>query len=239
MSMTRGVIFIFLMIGMAVPATGDDVSAVTPVPGEHRRDWMRKHTSINDAAKMAALAGPIDLLFVGDSITDFWSATGKHVWAERYAHRNAVNAGIDGDRTQHVLWRLDHGNVDEIKPKVTVVMIGTNNFIDNTAEEIAEGVVAVAQSLREKLPDTKILLLAIFPRGEGPSKVREKLASASARFAKVADGDKVHYLDIGDEFLEPDGTLTREVMWDLLHLTVEGYRRWADALEDKIDELVK
>ena len=116
-----------------------------------------------------------------------------------------MNLGIGGDRTQHVLWRLDNGNIEGIKPKVAVLMIGTNNSNgnDNTAEEIADGIKAIVEKLREELPETKVLLLAVFPRGEKPNPQREKNAKASEMASKLADGKKVHYLDIGPKFLEP------------------------------------
>jgi len=122
-----------------------------------------KHEKINERAKQ----GDVDLLFLGDSITEGWASKGKSVWEKYYGNRKAMNAGVGGDRTQHVLWRLDNGNIDGIHPKLAVIMIGTNNSNnnDNTAEEIADGIKAIVKEVREKLPETKILLLAIFPRG--------------------------------------------------------------------------
>ena len=121
------------------------------------------------------------------------------MWAKYYGKRNAVNLGIGGDRTQHVLWRLDHGNVDGISPKLAVLMIGTNNSngTDNTAEEIAAGIKAIVKKLRTKLPQTKVLILAVFPRGEKPNPQREKNAKASEIAAKLADDKMVFFLDIG------------------------------------------
>ena len=125
-----------------------------------------KHEKINERAKQ----GDVELLFIGDSITEGWAGRGKEVWDKYYGNRKAMNAGVGGDRTQHVLWRLDNGNVDGIKPKLAVIMIGTNNSNgkDNTAEEIADGIKVIVKEVREKLPETKILLLGIFPRGPRP-----------------------------------------------------------------------
>jgi beta-glucosidase len=120
-------------------------------------------------------------------------------------------------------------------------MIGTNNSNgeDNTAREIADGVMAVVTKLRAKLPRTKVLLLGIFPRGETADEQREKNATASALASRIADGKMVHYLDLGPAFLEEDGTtLTPAVMPDYLHLSGEGYRRWAEAIEPKVKELL-
>ena len=152
---------------------------------------MKLHESFLERAK----EGNIDLLFLGDSITQGWA--NNDVWKRFYAPRNAANFGIGGDRTQHVLWRLEHGEVDGIHPKVVVLMIGTNNSGSNTAEEIANGVTAIVKSIREKLPETKILLLGVFPRAEKPGSIRDKLAAVNAQIAKLDDGKTVKYLDIG------------------------------------------
>lgn len=207
-------------------------SALTPVPREG--GWVKRHEDINARAK----AGDVDLLFLGDSITQGWNDNAN--WKKHYGHRKAMNAGIGGDRTQHVLWRLDHGNIDGIKPKLAVLMIGTNNSNreDNTAEEIADGIKAIVAKLREKLPETKILVLAIFPRGEKPNPQREKNAKASELASKVADGKMVFYQDIGKSFLTEDGTLKKEVMPDYLHLTVDAYGTWAKSIEPKVAELL-
>ena len=122
--------------------------AVVPAPREG--NWMKRHDSFNERVKQ----GNVDLVFIGDSITQGWENAGKNVWAEFYGKRNAVNLGIGGDRTQHVLWRLDHGNIDNIKPKLAVLMIGTNNSSTNTSEQIAAGVKAIVEKLRTKLPET-------------------------------------------------------------------------------------
>ena len=207
-------------------------SAVVPVPREG--NWIDRHEAINARTRQ----GDIDLVFLGDSITQGWN--NNEIWLQHYGPRKAANMGIGGDRTQHVLWRLDHGNVDNISPKLVVLMIGTNNSNreDNTAEEIADGIKAIVGKLRTKLPSTKILVLGIFPRGEQPNPQRDKNALASRMAAEVADGSTVHYLDIGPAFLQSDGTISKEIMPDYLHLSPEGYRIWAHAIEDKVAELM-
>jgi len=139
-----------------------------------------------------------------------------------------------------VLWRLDNGEVEGISPQAAVLMIGTNNSNgkDNTAEEIADGIIAVCAKLRQKLPGTKILILAIFPRGQEPSAQREKNAQAGAIASQIADGREIYYLDIGEKFLQPDKTLSPEIMPDYLHLTTRGYQIWAEAIEPKLVELM-
>lgn len=207
--------------------------AVVPVPREG--NWMKRHESFNERVKK----GNVDLLLIGDSITQGWEGAGKAVWEKYYTPRNAVNLGIGGDRTQHVLWRLDHGNIDGISPKAAVLMIGTNNSNDNSSAQIAEGVEAIVKKLRTKLPKTKILVLAIFPRGEDVNNPRRKVnIGANLSIRKLADGEMVHYLDIGDKFLNNDGTLSKEVMPDLLHLNEKSYTTWAEAIEPKVKELM-
>jgi beta-glucosidase len=207
--------------------------AVVPAPREG--NWMKRHESFNERVKQ----GNVDLVFIGDSITQGWENAGKKVWEEYYGKRNAVNLGIGGDRTQHVLWRLDHGNIDGIKPKLAVLMIGTNNSRNNTSEQIADGVKAIVEKLRAKLPETKILVLAIFPRGADKNDpLRKTNEGANAIIQKLADGQMVYYFDIGPKFLEADGTLSKEVMPDLLHLNEKSYRTWAESIEPKVKELL-
>ena len=215
---------------------GDDKvsSTLQPVPRDGAQ--MKRHESFNERIKQ----GPVDLIFLGDSITQLWEGAGKDAWAKHYTPRGAVNLGIGGDRTQHVLWRLDHGNVDGIKPKLAVSMIGTNNSNanDNTAEEIGAGIVAIVKKLREKLPETKVLILAVFPRGASPNPQREKNTKASEIASKLADDKMVYYLDIGPKFLAADGTLSKDIMPDLLHLSPQGYEIWAASIEPTVAQLM-
>lgn len=197
--------------------------------------WMSRHKAFNQRIAK----GNVDLILIGDSITHGWEGQ-PDLWAKYYAPRNAVNLGIGGDRTQHVLWRLDNGNIDNIDPKLAVIMIGTNNSngSDNTAEEIADGIIAICSKLRTELPGTKILILAIFPRGSTPGPQRQKNQTASEIASKIADGKMIHYLDINAEFLTDDGTLPNDIMPDLLHPNKKGYEIWAAAMETKIAELM-
>ena len=181
------------------------------------------------------------LLFIGDSITQGWEGNGaKDVWAKSFAKHKAVNLGIGGDRTQHVLWRLINAPIDNAKPKAAVVMIGTNNSNgeDNTPGQIADGIAAIVTKLRERLPQTKILLLGIFPRGENFNPQRGKLTQINQVIAKLDDGKNVHFLDIGHRFLNPDGILPADIMPDYLHLSTKGYEIWAEAIEAKLNSLL-
>tara|TARA_B100000809_G_scaffold60094_1_gene56638 strand:+ start:40 stop:756 length:717 start_codon:yes stop_codon:yes gene_type:complete len=227
-----------LLTALALIATpclvaAEDHDAIKPVP--RQGGWMTRHQSFNKRVAQ----GNVDLVFIGDSITQGWEGGGKGVWAKFYGKRNAVNLGIGGDRTQHVIWRLNHDNVKNISPKAAVVMIGTNNSGSNTPEQIAEGVAVIVKQLRTKLPETKVLLLAVFPRGTDKNDKRRQVnEKTNAIFMKLADGKHVHYLDIGPKFLQDDSTLTREIMPDLLHLSEKGYTIWAESIEPTLKKLL-
>ena len=209
-------------------------SAVKPALRNDANWWMPRHLAVLNRIKQ----GNVDLIMVGDSITHYWEKNaGKQIWSQYYAKRNAVNMGFSGDRTQNLLWRLQNGEIDGINPKLAVLLIGTNNR-DNTAEEIADGIKAVVCQLRTKLPNTKVLILAIFPRGEKPSERRQKHAQASLLVSKIADEKWIYYLDIGSKFLENDGTLSKEIMPDALHPSQKGYKIWAEAMEPMIIKLM-
>ena len=212
-------------------------SAVEAAP---RRDgfWQERQKTLNKRASEAGDKAKV--VFIGDSITQGWENEGKEVWAKYYAPRNAVNLGIGGDRTQHVLWRLDNGNIDGLKPKAAVLMIGTNNSNgeDNSPGQIADGVSAIVRKLREKLPDTKILLLAIFPRSENYSAQRGKLAMINQVLRKQADEKNVFWVDFGDRFLDNDGSIPGALMPDYLHLSKKGYEIWAESIEDQLSRII-
>ncbi len=251
------VVALLLALPLAAQPTSAPHSATTPAHRLDSQGWAARHNAMADRIRQGVENADVGMLFIGNSITHGWEGEGRNVWNEYYAKRAAVNLGIGGDRTQHVLWRLDQYDLERFPrstpptdpaaeasassraPRVAVLMIGTNNSSgsDNTAEEIADGINAIVERLRADLPETKVLLLAIFPRGE-PGPQREKNAKASALASKAADGKLVHYLDIGPKFLEPDGTLSRDIMPDLLHLSPQGYRIWAESMEPELKELL-
>jgi lysophospholipase L1-like esterase len=218
------------------PALAQAPAANPAVVPTLRNDWLARHNGFVAEAK----AGGIELLFVGDSITDAWRNRGKEIWNERYAPLKAANFGIGGDRTEHVLWRLQDGELEGIQPKVAVVMIGTNNTGRDTAPQIAEGITAIVKEIQKRSPKTKVLLLAVFPRAEKPdSPLRAKLAEVNQAIAKLDDGGRsVAYLDIGAKFLQPDGILPASIMPDFLHPNEAGYRIWADAMAPKLAQLL-
>jgi len=224
-------IFILLAgLGLFVNGNAWSHSAVEAV-SRPEEGWQRRHATMN--TNVATLGEKARVIFIGDSITQGWEGEGKAVWAKYYAARNAINLGIGGDRTQHVLWRLENGNLTGLKPKAAVLMIGTNNSNgeDNTVEQIAEGIGAIVQKLRERLPETKVLLIPIFPRSENPSPQRGKILQVNQIVQKLADGKHVIWVDFGHRFLASDGTLPRDLMPDFLHLSSKGYGLWAESLE--------
>ena len=222
-----------------------DIAAPKVMPdGSPNQGFMDAHQRFVSIAK----EGTAQLVFLGDSITAGWGGrrnsdannSAKDIWDKAFGQYKPANFGIGGDRTQHVLWRITNGELDGIQPKAIVLMIGTNNSGGDSAEGIASGIKAIVKTIREKQPQANLLLLAVFPRGETPSfPQREKLTQVNAMIAKLDDGKHIHYLDIGPKFLKPDGTLTRDIMPDLLHLSPAGYQIWADAIGPKLAELMK
>jgi beta-glucosidase len=182
--------------------------------------------------------GECDVIFVGDSITQGWEGPGKNVWQKFYGTRKCLNFGVGGDRTQHVLWRFEQGQLDGLKPKAAVLMIGTNNSNnqDNTEAEILAGVTAIVNQMRTRLPDTKIILCAIFPRGKTFSTQRGKILQVNQALAKLDDGKMISYIDFGSQMIEPDGSITTQMMRDALHPGEKGYEIWAEAIELKLKE---
>ena len=236
----------FVLAGAAV-ALCLSVSAQEPKnnPAVAPIDRSARH---NQILKVVA-KGEGDVIFVGDSITQGWEGAGKKAWADTFTPFKPVNLGIGGDQTGHVLWRITEGKeIDPLKPKLAVVMIGTNNAGAHTAEQIAGGIKAIVAELHKQKPDMKILLLGVFPRGGGigkddtvapKEKLNPKIKQINDIIAKFADDKTVFYKDIGPKFLNADGGLEKKIMPDLLHLSEEGYKIWADAIKDDIAKLTK
>lgn len=222
-----------------LPPQAPDVAAPKVGPdGKPNAGFIAAHERFLKIAK----EGNTDLLFLGDSITAGWGGQ-KAIWNKAYGSYKPANFGIGGDRTQHVLWRITNGELEGIKPKAVVLMIGTNNVASDSAEGIAKGVTVIVNTIREKQPQAKILLLAVFPRGDRPTgklgSANEKLKEVNKIIAKLDDGKNIHFLDIGDKFPQPEGALTKDVMPDFLHLSSKGYQIWADAITPKLAELMK
>ena len=190
-----------------------------------------------------ASQGDAELLFMGDSITDFWrnaegQYAGKAVQEKYFSQWKVANYGIAGDTTQGVLFRLRNGEGTGIKPRAIMLMIGTNNTGRNSAAEIAEGIGAVVLELQKDYPDARILLLAVFPRGRAADPVRNTIADINQSIARLDDGKKVFYLDIGKGFLDASGNIPSDVMSDGLHPTPKGYEIWAQAVVEPLTAMM-
>ena len=224
-----------LALCLVTPALAQN-SAIVPAPFQPQR-----HAEFLETAKK----GDIDLLLMGDSITDWWRRAGLDVFNKYFGDIKCANFGIAGDRTQGVLWRMQNGELDGYTPRAMMLMIGTNNLgggragSGNTPEEVAEGVTAAVNTFRRKFPDAKVLLLGIFPRGaQATSPYRESIARVNAIIAKLDDGRSVRYMDIGGKFLQPDGSISTEIMADALHPTAKGYEIWGQAVMPTLREML-
>jgi lysophospholipase L1-like esterase len=236
---------VFVLAATALTAAAQDPNPATKAVSKPDKGWQGRHESFVKRAKQ----GDVDVLFLGDSITQGWEGSGKAAWKETFEPLKAANFGIGGDRTEHVLWRITEGKeLEGINPKVAVIMIGTNNSGSNTPDQIAAGVTAIVKELRTQRPDTKVLLLGVFPRAGKSTKesksvpaadLQPKIKEINDRIAKLDDGKSVKYLDIGAKFLEKDGSLSRDVMNDYLHLTPKGYGIWAEAIKGPVTEMLK
>ncbi len=214
------------------PAPRTPESAVTPAikdPNRHL-DFLYRITQ-----------GEIGLLFLGDSITDAWPRRGEWTWL-KFAPYNPADFGISGDRTEHLLWRITNGELDGINPKVTVVMIGTNNIGQNADEKpewAAAGIKKIVGTIHEKLPNTQVLLLGVFPRATKDSPLRLKVDEINKIISKMDDGKQTRYLDIGSKFLDENGEIPNDVMPDKLHPSPKGYAIWYELMHPLLGELLK
>jgi lysophospholipase L1-like esterase len=204
--------------------------------------WQARHEKKLQEVRDAKAAGKsIDLVFIGDSITQGWEDAGRKVWDEHFAPQHALALGFGGDHTENVLWRLQHGEVDGIAPKVAVVMIGTNNTGDrmDEARVTATGIQRILQELRTRLPTTRVLLLAVFPRDEQPdSALRQRNDQLNGLISGLADGERVVFLNINPKLMRADGTLSKDIMPDLLHLNEQGYRIWTQSITPTLRRLM-
>ncbi|MFC5050741.1 platelet-activating factor acetylhydrolase IB subunit [Rubritalea spongiae] len=225
---------------LSLPLCAETDSSLSTTPESRTQKWwMPRHQEKLEQKKNL---GDVQLVFIGDSITHAWENKGKEVWAKEYAPYKALNLGYSGDRTENVLWRIENGEVDGISPKAIVMMIGTNNagHRDEPSEQTADGIKAILDLLEKKQPETKILLLGIFPRGTTPEDPKRKLIDGTNKIIETyADNKRVFYLNINNVFLEEDGTLSKQVMKDLLHPNPDQYQVWADAIRPLLQKLME
>jgi len=197
--------------------------------------WDEKNKEANTKEANAA-----KIVFLGDSITQAWEDAGKNVWEKDFAPMGALNWGYSGDRTEHLIWRLQNGNIQRISPKVAVILIGTNNtgHDQRPASETVQGIKSVLDDLAWKWPDTKIVLMSVFPRGpDAENPLRKINTEINEQCKAIADGKRVHLLDINAKFLDEKGNLRKDTFPDLLHLNPVAYEAWAEALMPKLKEM--
>jgi lysophospholipase L1-like esterase len=226
-----------------VPGPGPKNTALVPLTQNRdwkSYDWVVRHDEILALNQPGAIQA--DVVFLGDSITHFWSGepkakrvSGKDSWEKWIAPHHPINLGYGWDRTENVLWRLRHGEIAGLKPKAFVVLIGTNNLSGfNPPAETAEGVAEVCRELRRQAPQAKILLLAILPRQAKPDATRQRVTDTNlllkAQAPQIADA----YLDLTDKLLEADGSILKETMNDYLHPTNKGYDVMGAAIDAQL-----
>jgi lysophospholipase L1-like esterase len=225
---------ILLICATAIPLMAADGIATT-TPDKTKYDSEKGKASLDVTLKRLeeAKAG-CQLIFIGDSITAGWlGGNGKDVWAAHFAKYQPLNFGIGGDRTQHILWRLENPDLTKIHPKVGVILIGTNNKED-TAENIAAGVKAVINKTQAVFPGIKLVLLSIMPN----QRATELMATANQTIKTFADGKDVILLDIA-ALMTKEGDNWKGLSADKLHLSKEGYELWANALDPILAQLFK
>lgn len=236
-----------LLIGLSFStfATEGTVEKKQPesvIPVTQVADWAVEWWGPRHEEKVREIKrGDIDLLMIGDSITHGWETRGTGVWEKYYKRRKAANLGFSGDRTEHVLWRLENGEVEGISPRLVILMIGTNNTgtRKGSAADTAQGIAAIIKELRTRLPGSRILLLAIFPRAAtADDELRTRNDAINKIISGMADNKQLFYLDINGKFLDEAGNLSKEIMPDLLHPNERGYEIWAKAMEPTISKLM-
>ncbi len=226
------------------PGLEEPTGAAAPEPRTVDYEWMSVATWLDRHEQHVALArrGGGELLFVGDSITEGWGGNGLAEWNRHFGPLGAVNFGIGGDTTQNVLWRLDHGDVGVLRPRLVVVLIGINNLGREGARPTAavRGIRAVVAKLEAAFPEARILLQGILPSDHSAAaEIRQRVAAVNRQLLALdCAGGRLVVRDFGGVFLEPDGSISAEVMPDGLHLSPEGYRRWAEVLAPTVRALL-
>jgi (4-O-methyl)-D-glucuronate---lignin esterase len=246
------VVMLFLIHSVSIVGSGQVQtkqleSATIPVPRSDRNS-MLAHEELLQKAKQ----GKIDIYFEGDSITRRWGTSDEQYkqflenWKQNFFGWNAANFGWGADKIQHILWRLNNGELDNVNPKIIVLLAGTNNVGKESPEskddprvvDITRGIEEVLKVMGRKAPNATIILMGIFPRNDNMA-VMPIIDDVNRRIAKFADGKKIKYLNINDKLANKDGELFDGMTnKDMLHLEVKGYQVWADALKPIFTELL-
>lgn len=211
-----------------------NVAKVKPLARDSEPAWRARHQKIVHDAK----ARNANLILLGDSITQGW----EHQFAlqqKYFGSYRTLNAGIASDRVEHVLWRVEHGLFAVARPDLVVLLAGVNNLAVSSPEAIAAGHYRIIEAIKTRSPETKILLLGVFPSGaEANHKRRAKITRLNTLLAALGGMANVTYRDIGSTFLAPDATISKRIMFDYLHLTAAGYERWGRSIKGDVDTLM-
>jgi lysophospholipase L1-like esterase len=223
-----------LTVATKPPVPSDEPAQKVDSEGKPSASFMARHEKFLARTK----SGPVDVLFVGDSITQGWETSGRALWKQHYEPLKAANFSIAGDRTEHVLWRLSNGELDGITPKVIVLLIGSNNYRAPEGD-IMRGVRANVTLIKTKLPKTKILVLGLLPRGpEGKNSLRGKFAYVNKDLAKLDNQQQIRFLDLSPKFLDPKSKIPKDLMADGMHPTQKGYALWAEAMDPLLNAML-
>jgi lysophospholipase L1-like esterase len=219
-------------------------------PFDQPKARLDPNSRLSHEQRLATLKqGKIDLYFVGDSITRRWRATDYpqflENWNRNFRGWNAANFGWGGDTVQNILWRMQHGEIDGVEPRVIVLMAGTNNIGSKPASEgditgIARGLRVLLDTLREKAPQATIILMGITPRNDHPqpTAIMPSINRINQNISQYADGKSIRFLNINDKLADETGRLIDGMTVDRLHLSLKGYQVWADALTPVLSELL-
>ncbi len=205
-------------------------------------DWYERHAEKCRQAEKSCY----DLIFIGDSITHFWEELrGPETWKKYFGSRKVLNIGFGWDRTQNVLWRLNNGEFKNQRPKQVVLNIGTNNLTGNrvrgnTSEEISEAIEAICAFIHRQSPDTKILIMNIFPRGMKSEELYQKIVAANAMLnERMKDKPNIALMNIGKKFLDENGDVNKDLLSDGTHPNEKGYRAWAESIEPVVKRVLE
>lgn len=213
-----------------------------PSPRTVDYDWMSVATwnQKHEANVARAAQGGVDVLLLGDSITEGWNNTA--MMKERFPKLQIANFGIGGDTTANLLWRIENGELGSLKPRLIVLMIGINNLARNGDKpaEVVTGIQTIVSILHSRIPACKILVLGLLPADEQPrTRLRKQIADTNKRLARnLHDGHSILVEDFGSVMLEADGTISPEIMADFMHPTTAGYKRLADAMFPRMERYV-
>ena len=212
------------------------IEAIVP-EARDARWWVKRHQEKVRQAR----SGQAELIMIGDSLVHNFEKRGRQIWHLYFGRYKPLNLGFNADMTEHVLWRLQNGELDGISPRLAVIMIGTNNggLRRDRPEFTYEGIAAIIEELQARLPETRILLLGVFPRGALKKHPLRKLnARVNFLLPTLADDSVVYFMDISEVFLDDRRILHSEIMFDFLHPTVYGYQLWAEAISPTVVELM-